>query len=64
MFCWGKKKVIYLRWRDVYQQTVSWEMNLYEILEALSGFKNYILNSVMVQPYIRSLFFLGGITGP
>ena len=28
-------------------------------LEAFVRFKNYILNSVMVQPYIRSLFFLG-----
>lgn len=36
-----------------------WEMNLYKILVTLRGFKNYILNSVVVQPHIKSIFFLG-----
>lgn len=33
IFCW--KKVSYFRWKAVYQQTLSWEMNLYEIFESI-----------------------------
>lgn len=47
----------------MYQQTASREMNMYEILELLSELQSYILDSVMVQTYIRSLFFLGELQG-